>query len=169
MSTTLSLYEIDQRLQALIDAMIEAGGDVTDELADEFADVLEMHTDKAESYIAVINDLALTAEAVKAEETRLRDRRRALERSAQEMKDRLCHSMRSRGIDKLETNLGTIRVQQASTPSVRLLVDAESLPSHFQRVKVRPDNTALRHAIEDGDDVAAQLATLEYSHYVRIY
>ncbi len=172
---TLSLYDITAELRELEEALIESGGEITDEMEERFHALLDMENEKTEGYIAVIQRLTRTAEAVKAEEDRLKKRRRALERSAQSLKDRLCWAMRQRGEEVRETTLGKVRVQQASRRGIVVDVDAEELPDELKRVSVSPDKRAIRayleeHGIEhiaDGDRVLAHLD--EPSYFVRIY
>jgi len=170
MPTTASLYDLTDELKALISHLIENGGEITDEMEERFDALLDMEEEKTEGYIQVIRDLEASAEAVKAEEDRLKKRRRALQNSADRLKDRLAWAMEQRDQEVRETDLGKVRLQQASRRSLNVQVDAEALPDRFTRVSVKPDKREIRAALEEGNAVAEEVAELkEPSLYVRIY
>lgn len=167
----LNLYALDTDLAALEHELLEAGGVVDDETEARHNALLDAREDKVEAYVAVIRRLSVSAEAVEAERKRLQSAEKALKNSAQRMKDRLLDSMQRRGETQQQTRLGTVRIQQASRRSVELRVDVDDLPDRF--VKVRPPEanlTALRDALDAGDEEAAALAELAPpTSYVRIY
>jgi len=170
MAVTASLYDITDELKALTTALIENGGEITEEMEERFDALLDMEEEKTEGYIQVIRDLEATAEAVKNEEDRLKKRRRSLERSADKLKDRLAYAMGVRDQEVRETELGKVRLQEASRRSMNVQVDAEALPDRFKRIKVKPDKRELRSALKEGDAVAEKVAELEEpSKYIRIY
>ncbi|MEL6704854.1 MAG: siphovirus Gp157 family protein [Bacteroidota bacterium] len=167
----LNLYDLDADLADLERELVEAGGEVDDETEARHNALLDAREDKIEACVAVIRRLSVSAEAIEAERKRLQSAERALKNSAQRMKDRLLDSMQRRGETQQQTRLGTVRVQQASRRAVELRVDVDDLPDHF--VKVRPpeaDLSALREALDSGDEEAATLAELApATSYVRIY
>lgn len=175
MADTLTLHEITEELRALQDALIESGGEITDEMEEGFDALLEMEEDKTDGYIAVIRSLEEEAEALKREEKRLKKRRKARESSADSMKERLRMAMDIRGEEKREATLGTLRVQTASRRSVVIDVDEEELPEEFIRVRRSADKKAIREWMEEMhiERVTAgetQLAHLdEPTRYLRIY
>jgi len=170
MPNTATLYDLTDELKALTDALIDAGGEITDDMEERFDALLDMEEEKTEGYIQVIRDLEASAEAVKAEEDRLKKRRRALQNSADKLKDRLAWAMEQRDQEVRETDLGKVRLQEASRRSMNVQVDAEALPDRFKRVNVKPDKRELRDALKDGDAVAENVAELEEpSKYIRIY
>jgi hypothetical protein len=166
----LNLYQIDQDLQLIEAALVEANGEIDDDLDQRYNALLDSRDDKHRSYVAVIRRLEASAAAVKEERQRLQDNERALTASAKRLKDRLCASMIAAGEDLVETPLGKLRVQTASSAPLELLVEPEQLPEHFRRVSISADVAALKHAIEEGDAGALSFARIgEPSKYVRIY
>lgn len=167
----LNLYTLDADLADLERELLEAGGEVDDETEARHNALLDAREDKIEAYVSVIRRLSVSADAIEAERKRLQSAERALKNSAQRMKDRLLDSMQRRGETQQQTRLGTVRIQQASRRPVELRVDVDDLPDRF--VKVRPpeaDLSALREALEAGDEEAEALAELaQATTYVRIY
>lgn len=170
MPATLPLYALDDELEALETALVEAGGEISDELEAAYHDLLDMRADKVAGYIAVIRRLELSAEGYDAEARRLAALRDATRNSAKRLKDRLCDAMRRRGENKHETPLGRVCVQTSSTRPVVLLVEPEDLPERFRRVAVSADKRALTEALKAGDEEALRCAEWgESSPFLRIY
>ena len=166
----VSLYHITEDLADLEHSLLESGGEITEDLEEEYAELLEMHGSKVESYIAMIRRFEATAEGIKAERERLQAAEKTMENAARSLKDRLRDAMQRRGEAEHLTRLGKVKLQRSGSTPVVLKVAPEQLPTHFQRVKVGADLTSLKHALQEGDDGAAQYAELgEPSYYVRIY
>lgn len=170
----LNLYEITSELEQLEQALIESGGVLTDEIEERYETLLEMEADKIEGYIAMIRKFEASEEAIRSERKRLQKAEQSMRRAAESLKERLANAMRRRREDAYETNLGTIRLQQASRRSVIVDADEEDLPDAFKRIKVGANKRALQEALESDDEEvrrqAEQYAHLdEPSYYVRIY
>ena len=166
----INLYDITSELAELENALIESGGAISDEMEERYHELLDANEQKARGYIAVIRRLEATAGAVEAERKRLHDNEKALKNSAQALKDRLAESMLRRGEDCYETDLGKIRLQQASKRSLVVKVDESILPDRFRIATVKANKRSLREALEAGDEEAAEFCEFdEPSRYVRIY
>lgn len=166
----LSLYDIDRDLELLEAELIDAGGEVDDDTEARHNDLLDAREDKWRAYTAVIRRLEASHAAVKEERQRLQNNERALDNAAKRMKARLVESMDRAGVDTAETPLGKLRVQEASQRSLNVLLPVDELPARFVRTTVSPDNSALREAIDAGDEEALRAAELlPPTRYVRIY
>lgn len=170
----LSLYAIDAELSALEDDLLEAGGEITEDIEARHNDLLDLREGKVEGYLRVIRRFETTAEAIKAERQRLQESERHMAQAAQSLKDRLAASMAQRGDREYLTSLGRIKLQQSGTPPVELLIEPDALPDPFVRIRRSPDLSALRTALQSEDAVkraeAEALARIgEAKHYVRLY
>ncbi len=171
---SLTLYAIDAELQALEDALLASGGEITDEVEARHGGLLDLREGKVEGYLRVIRRLEATAEAVKAERQRLQESERRFTNAAQSLRSRLAASMQHRGETECLTALGRVKLQQSGTPPVELSVEVEHLPEAFVRLKRSADLTALREALRSDDPAlraeAECVARLgEASYYVRVY
>ena len=170
----LSLYAIGADLLALEDALLAAGGEITDEIEAEHNHLLDVRDQKVEGYLRVLRRLETTADAIKAERQRLQEAERSMTNAAQSLKDRLAASMQQHGDSEYLTSLGRVKLQRSGTVPVELLVDVDGLPESFVRVKRSADLTALRDALQSEDaaerEEVERIAQLgEAKHYVRIY
>ena len=157
----LPLYTIDGELAQLESALIEAGGEITDEVNERFDDLLQMRQEKVAGYVAVIRRLETSAEAYASEAKRLSSNARAMQNSADRLKQRLLDAMTARGDQEYETPLGRVRTYEGSARSVTVLVDPDDLPDRFKRVTVAPDKRALADALKSQDPDAVRLAEFE--------
>lgn len=121
-----------------------------------FLDTLEGETDAMDVADALIDkmqsDLAL-AEAIKAREAELADRRRRIEGRAAACKTSLGILLDAMGSAKLERPLATVSRRPGSL-SVQIL-DEDAIPSQLRTVKTitAPDKAAIKAQIEAGEEV----------------
>lgn len=127
--------------------------------AETIADTLEGDSlaiqAKIESYAFVIRNMEALPDAIKAEEKRLADRRKSIEKRVDAIKGWLFDNMQRANITKIESPVFTVALQN-NPPSV--VIDDESLiPSDYMSVPKlpppSPDKTLIAKAIKDGYEV----------------
>jgi len=156
----LSLHAITDELAALEAAIVEAGGEITDEVDEHYADLLQMHADKVGGYVAMIRRLESTSMAFKAESDRLATHARHADHAAKSLKERLLWAMIQRGEKEHATPLGKVSVRFASTRSVFIHdTDLSTLPDRFKVVSVVPDKRAIADALKAHDPEAEAVAS----------
>ena len=158
MSTSLRLYELPGAIREIEYAIIEADGEITDEIADRL-DHLEGEFERKAEYLALLSrEAKAEAAAVKQEEDRLKARRTAAENRERRIKDYLLACMTRLGVDRIEGDRAKVRVQDNSRPSITWMGAADDIPDAFRRVSVSVDGTAAydawRSAPEDERDRA---------------
>jgi hypothetical protein len=173
----LSLHEITDELTALRNALLESGGEITEEMNERFDELLDAEEDKTEGYIAVIRSMEEQAEAFKREEKRLKKRRKAAANTAESLKERLLASMEVRGQDERETSLGKVKRQRNSSSGTTVFADSEDLPPALRRVKISADKRAIKEEMErigsghlrdlETNEIIAQID--EPGYHLRIY
>lgn len=150
----MRLYDIAEALDAVI-----SGGLVYDEETGEVLfdsdnlDELEEALDaKLEGCGIVIKGLEAEAEAIKAEEARLADRRRRKEKEAERLREYVLRCMESVGEKELETP--RIRIATRRSTFVDVL-DEGSVPRDYVRVTTseKVDKKAVMKALKAGEDV----------------
>ena len=112
-------------------------------------------TQKCENGIGLIADLQSHAEAMKAEETRLKLRRAVLEKKIASIKDYYLENLREIGKKKVLTNLGTMTVAKVGGKLPLKIDDETVIPQEYfnQRTVYELDKEKLRTAIEGGEVV----------------
>ena len=90
-------------------------------------------------------------EALKAEETALYKKRKAVENKAERLKAYLAAQMTLCGLKELKAGLFKLRFQP-TTPAISI-IDALVVPEKFHRVKIEIDKLAIRDALKNGEEV----------------
>jgi DNA mismatch repair ATPase MutS len=146
---TLKLYEISQNYSQLLDM-----ADVLDEqtFQDTLQAIEEVLEDKVENIGKFVRCLDADIEAIKSEEKRLADKRKALENKVASVKEYVQHEMEIAGVDKVKRPTLTVSIQ-LNPPSV-LVKDESLIPSHYM-VPVAPklDKKAVLSFLKEGGEV----------------
>lgn len=113
-------------------------------------------TAKIEDYGFVIRNLEAFGEAIKAEETRLSERRKAYEKRVANIKAWLLENMQACGITKIDCPVFSISVK--TNPPKVIVDDEKAIPDRFLVVPdlppPSPDKKAIAAAIKAGEVVA---------------
>lgn len=149
----MNLYELTYSYQQ-IQRMIEDGNDGLEDTLESLNDAIE---DKAVGYAKVIKNIEGQASAIKDEEKRLADRRKALENNVKRMKESLEDAMRFNDMKRIKTDLFSFNIQK-NPPSARI-TDEELLPKRFY-VKQEPklDKRSLVEELRENDIPGAELS-----------
>ena len=139
------LYEISQDLKKL-ESLIEEGGDdeaLKEALAEALNENQANFADKANNILAILKNWDGEAGMIKTEETRLADRRRALEAKGKNLKGYLLAHMARSNQTKIKAPLGTISIRKGRESVV--VTDEYELPQgYFTTVSsVQADKKAL--------------------------
>ena len=171
----LNLYELTTELLQFEAELMENGGEITEEMEERYAELLEAREDKIEGYIAVIRSLEATADAIQAERIRLQNNERAAKSAVEAVKARLLQAMQRRDEAEHKTKLGKVKRQKGPARVVLTAdIGPEHLPLAFQRIKVEADLTEIKNWLTSPDDdvraEAEQYARLEEGkEFIRIY
>lgn len=150
------LFEIDNGIIELLEngfnlaCIDEETGEIDTAKAAEYLEALQLERGvKIENIAVYIKQLTSDALAIKAEENRLEERRKAKERKAERLSEYLKSSMLAVGDKKFET----ARVALTFRTSRQVVVtDIDSLDGAYirERVEKSADKTAIKNAIESG-------------------
>lgn len=160
----MNLYEIREDFLALLDAI--ENGEIPDEaVADTLESMKGEFDEKIENTACYIKNLKAEADAIKAEENSLKERRQAKEHHIERLKNGMMECMSHLGIKKVEGARARVTISTRTGASVIIFPDAV-IPEEYQRTKVEPDKTALKEALKAG--VAIKGVTLADSCSVTI-
>lgn len=134
-----SLYQITNAFPQLM-----ANEEITDEdkakIKEELTLLLQQ---KSQNIIGYSKNLELTIEAMKNEEKRISEQRKALENRVIKYKNYVKECMEQNGITKIETTLGTISI--AKNPISVEIVNEDEVPSEYKQevVTTKVDKKAI--------------------------
>lgn len=150
----MKLYELTANLAAVIE-----GGMVYDEDTGEIVfdeDSIEQlecaFNEKLEGCGIFVKNCKAEAEAIKAEEKRLKERREILDKRIDRMEEYMLYSMDRTGTDKLETARVSISTRKSDAVVVG---DISLVPEKYTKTKVdvTVDKTAAKKAMKAGEQI----------------
>lgn len=133
MEKNLTLFNITDEYKKLMAQIEEAGGEITDEVAERMDINAQNLTEKAVGYGHVIGYYDQLAAAAKMEADRVSAIQKMAEKASANLKDRLVKGMQACGVDKIEDP--TMRLSFRKSSSVEV-PDLEKVPAEFVTVKV---------------------------------
>jgi predicted transcriptional regulator len=147
----MKLYEITEALEAVLSGSFYVDSETAEYFDSTDLDALSMAlTDKLEGCGCQLKNWQADIDALKAEETRLRERRQTLERRYESLKAYVQSQMEHAG-ETVETSKVSMKLRRSVTVEVaegfsdaRYLVRTET---------VKPDKKAIRDALKKGEFV----------------
>lgn len=147
----MNLYEIREEFLALLDAI--ENGEIPDEaIADTLEGMKGEFDEKIENTACYIKNLKAEADAIRAEENSLKERRQAKEHQIERLKNGMMECMSHLGIKKVEGARARVTISTRAGASVLISPDAV-IPEEYQRTEVKPDKVALKEALKAGVDI----------------
>lgn len=165
-----TLFELTQQIKAIIlaieDADIAGDVDEVERLHAELDGLYDSRESKHEGYVYVIKNSLVGAEGHQAVSDEFGKRARALNNIAKRLKARLLEDMKIHGEEVVPAGIFKIARHTNSNPSLILSIDAEDLPSEYQKIIVEADNDALKQTLKAGEKIEG--AALERGEHIRI-
>lgn len=159
----MKLYELTGSYLKVLEMAEEIDQEV---LSDTLSSIQEAIEDKAENIAKLIKNISADIDALKAEERRLSDRRKALEGKVLCLKRYLIEQMEVAGINKVKRPTITVSIQN-NPPSVEIS-DEKIIPSEFmvpQDPKI--DKRSILERLKNGNTVPG--CTLKQTKGLRIH
>ena len=147
-----TLYVITAELNAILTQLEELGGEITPELEQALAINEESFAAKSEDYGHAILNLKGMAAAAKAEKERLAALQKFYENTCNRLDNALKTAMVATGHDKVETPTMRLSLRHTTATEVD---DLDAVPAEYKTAKVEvvADKTAIKKAIQQGEDV----------------
>ena len=157
-----NLFNIDAELFQVYNEIENNGGEMTPELESALEISEAERLTKGEGYVYVIKQLKSQTELLKAEAKRLLEIAKQYENSADKLADRLLESVITHG--QIKTAFVTISSRKSKSVSI---TDESLLGAEFLRIKTEPNKTAIKEALEGGQEVQGALIVENYSLNIR--
>jgi hypothetical protein len=157
-----NLFNIDAELYEVYSQIENNGGEMSQELEAALEITEAERLTKGEGYVYVIKQLKSQSELLKAEAKRLLEIAKQYENSADKLADRLLESVITHG--QIKTAFVTISSRKSKSVSI---TDESLLGAEFLRIKTEPNKTAIKEALESGQEVQGALIVENYSLNIR--
>lgn len=158
--TAMSLYAIATEYRSIVDHLMDTQTDeqaIIDTLDGESYDL----TVKAQNTAYAIKNLEATAEAIKAAEKEMADRRKAIEKRASNLREYVKTCMEIAQMSKIECPHFALTIKK--NPSGVEIFEQSLVPVKFLRTPEPPppsiDKNAVAEAIKAGEDVPGAMLT----------
>jgi hypothetical protein len=157
-----NLFKIDAELYEVYNEIENNGGEMTPELEATLEITEAERLTKGEGYVYVIKQLRSQSDMIKSEIKRLQELAKRYESSADKLADTLLQSVVAHG--QIKTALVTISSRKSKAVSI---TDESLLGAEFMRIKTEPNKTAIKEALESGQEVQGALIVENYSLSIR--
>ena len=157
-----NLFNIDAELYEVYNEIENNGGEMTPELEATLEITEAERLTKGEGYVYVIKQLRSQSDMIKSEIKRLQEIEKRYQNSADKLADTLLQSVVAHG--QIKTALVTISSRKSKSVSI---TDESLLGAEFMRIKTEPNKTAIKEAIEAGQEVQGALIVENYSLNIR--
>ena len=148
-----TLYDLSEAVRSVLDGSFAVDAETGEIFDSESLDVLDgLVDDKLEACCKYMRELGAEAEAIKAEEQRLAQRRRAAEARAQRFRGYVLGCMERAGKQKIKTPLFSMWIGHSHNLEV---TDADALPEQF--VSIRSERVIDKRAIKDAIKAGAEI------------
>ena len=153
----LTLFELTDAItdivEDIIDALIAGDTEAVERLIDELDSLYGARASKHEGYVHVIKNAEAVADACYKQATAFSARNKALKGLATRLKDTLMADLQQHGETRTDAGNFKIARQKNSQPSVILNIEAEALPTEYQRITIEANKDALKDALNNGTEV----------------
>ena len=146
---SLSLYQITSAFPKLMEQE-EIKPELKEQLEKELTELLKQ---KSQNIIGYTKNIELTIEAMKTEEKRISEQRKALENKLDNFKQYVKECMEQNGINKIETGLGTISI--AKNPISVEIENEEEVPNEFKTIitTTKIDKTKIKDNFKETGEI----------------
>ena len=160
----LSLYEITSAFPVLMD-----NEEITEEEKKKIEDeLIVLLQQKSQNIIGYTKNIELTINAMKEEEKRISENRKALENKMIRFKEYVKECMENNGITKIETSLGTLSI--AKSPTSVEIVNEDEVTSEFKQeiTTIKIDKTKIKDNFKETGEIPAGVNIITTNTNLRI-
>lgn len=148
-----ALYKLGEEYNKVLARLLDSAnedGEVDESICKQLDEIHGEFTTKAVSVATVYRTIAQEAELYKAEEKRLAEIRKRIERKAEWLKNYIARECENTGTEKISGVSASISFRS----SERAIIDNEAeVPDEYWKVKREPDLTAIKAAIKSGKTI----------------
>ncbi len=157
-----TLYELKDKYLKLLEMVTEEDSAAFLETLESLEDAIE---DKAENIVCVLKEMEGDINILKVEEKRLKERRQALEKRREHLRWYLQDELEVMNIPNIKTARFTISLKN-NPPKVNVISE-DLIPINFIKASYSVDKSALKEALENGQEIDGAELIQERSVQIR--
>lgn len=160
----LSLYNITSAFPVIMEQE-EMSPSLKEELEKELTALLH---EKSQNIIGYMRNIELTIDAMKTEEKRISEQRKALENKIENFKSYVKECMETNGFQKIDTGLGSLTI--AKNPMSVEIENEDEIPSEFKQeiVTTKIDKNAIKKHIKETGEIIPGVIIVDDKTSLRI-
>lgn len=160
----LSLYNITSAFPIIMEQE-EMSPSLKEELEKELTALLH---EKSQNIIGYMRNIELTIDAMKTEEKRISEQRKALENKIENFKSYVKECMESNGFQKIDTGLGSLTI--AKNPMSVEIENEDEIPSEFKQeiITTKIDKNAIKKHIKETGEIIPGVIIVDDKTSLRI-
>lgn len=160
----LSLYNITSVFPIIMEQE-EMSPSLKEELEKELTALLH---EKSQNIIGYMRNIELTIDAMKTEEKRISEQRKALENKIENFKSYVKECMETNGFQKIDTGLGSLTI--AKNPMSVEIENEDEIPSEFKQeiVTTKIDKNAIKKHIKETGEIIPGVIIVDDKTSLRI-
>lgn len=160
----LSLYNITSAFPIIMEQE-EMSPSLKEELEKELTALLH---EKSQNIIGYMRNVELTIDAMKTEEKRISEQRKALENKIENFKSYVKECMESNGFQKIDTGLGSLTI--AKNPMSVEIENEDEIPSEFKQeiITTKIDKNAIKKHIKETGEIIPGVIIVDDKTSLRI-
>lgn len=149
----LSLYQIEKDYITLAEQLIEAGGEVTDELSEALAINQQNLETKGTNYGFIVKQMESEVDIIDGEIARLTALKKSRNKSIDRLKETLSQAMELYGIEEIKSPV--LKINFRKSESVEIENEA-LLPEIYmvEKITKQADKAMIKEALKQGNEVA---------------
>lgn len=162
--SNFSLYNITSAFPMIMEQE-EMAPELKEELERELTVLLH---EKSQNIIGYTRNIELTIEAMKTEEKRISEQRKALENKLDKFKEYVKNCMEQGGFTKVDTGLGTLTI--AKNPMSVEIENEDEIPMEFKQevVTIKVDKTAIKNHFKETGEILPGIKIVDDKTSLRI-
>lgn len=147
----MSLYTIQAKYIDLANKIEEAGGVVDEEILKELEVNDEEFEEKISQWLHVINEKRGKSKMLKDEVSRLTDRKKAVDKSIEQMENAVDRALKQREMDKYDNGLYTVSYHKSSFVNDENMT---TIPPDYLKTKTTEtlDKAGIKKALKKGEE-----------------
>lgn len=160
----LSLYNITSAFPIIMEQE-KMSPSLKEELEKELTALLH---EKSQNIIGYMRNIELTIDAMKTEEKRISEQRKALENKIENFKSYVKECMESNGFQKIDTGLGSLTI--AKNPMSVEIENEDEIPSEFKQeiITTKIDKNAIKKYIKETGEIIPGVIIVDDKTSLRI-
>lgn len=164
MGEKLTLYELTSEHHLIMDAIEEAGGEITPEIEAMLAINEDNFLTKAEGYAEIIAKYTILAENAKTRKAQCERVQRVAENAVKRMKERIAQAMEEYNLPKVEVGMHKLSFRTSQAVEI---TDEAKIPNGYIKVTTSVDKKKLRDDLLAGVVVEGAELKMKKSLQVR--